>query len=216
MNNQSKVKSRFDEFESSKQLGKMLNNICKLSHNIGYYDDLVSAIIADKNYLNYSHSDIETLHTKFLNAHKEYYIATLEYFDFALKFYQNYSHYNDNDWRKIKIDYHKKQKIDIEKAFEKEELNMIINKIDNIIDFLSNGKGYNLSTDKNKENFQFDEQILKYINVIDVSPGHIEREPYNEYDFNVMDKLERLNKDIQRIRVTKEMYFEHFMPKKIN
>ncbi len=141
MNAQIKVKSKFDEFESSKQLDKMLNNICELNCDIDYYDDLVSAIIADKNYLNYSHSDIETLHIKFLNAHKKYFTATLEYFDFALIFYQNYSHYHDNDWRKIKIDYHKEQKIYIEKAFEKDELNIIINRIDNIIDFLTKNGG---------------------------------------------------------------------------
>lgn len=73
-----------------------------------------------------------------------------------------------------------------------------------------------MSAGKQKENFKFDEQLDKYIKVIDVSPDHYEREPYNEYDFNLMDKLERLHKEIQRIRVTKEMYFKHFMPKKIN
>lgn len=216
MNTQSKIKSRFDEFESSKHLDKMLNNICKLNCENDYYADLGRSIVADVNCLNYSYSEIETLYLKYLNAHKEYFIATLEYFDFALIFYQNYSLYHDNNWRKIKIDYHNEQKRDIEKAFEKDELKMIINKIDNIIDFLSKSRGYNISADENKENFQFDERLLKYIKVIDVSPGHFEREPYNEYDFNVMDKLERLNKDIQRIRVTKEMYFEHFMPKKTN
>ncbi len=73
-----------------------------------------------------------------------------------------------------------------------------------------------MSEDKKKENFQFDEQLHKYIKVIDVYPNHNEIERYNDYNFNAMDNLERLHRDIQRIRVTKEMYFKHFMPKKIN
>ncbi len=215
MSDQSKVKLRFDEFESSRQLDNMLNNIWELSCDNDYYADLGGAIVADENCLNYSHSEIETLYLKYLNTHKKYFTATLEYFDFALNFYQSCSHYHDNEWRNIKIDYHKEQKIYIEKAFENDELNVIINKIDNIIDFLTK-VGVNMSAGKQKENFKFDEQLNKYIKVIDVSSDHYEREPYNEYDFNLMDKLERLHKEIQRIRVTKEMYFKHFMPKKIN
>lgn len=141
MNTQIKVKSKFEEFESSKQLDQMLNNIWELSCDIDYYADLGGAIVADENCLNYSHSEIETLYLKYLNIHKKYFTATLEYFDFALNFYQNYSHYHDNGWRKAKIDYHKEQKIYIEKAFENDELTIIINKIDNIIDFLKKSGG---------------------------------------------------------------------------
>ncbi len=141
INKEDKVKSKFEEFESSKQLDQILNNICELSSDNNYYADLGIAIAADENCLNYSHSEIKSLYLKYLNTHKKYFTATLEYFDFALNFYQNYIHYHDNDWRKIKIDYHNEQQRDIEKAFEKDELTVIINKIDNIIDFLIRSGG---------------------------------------------------------------------------